>query len=131
MNIDEAIDAIIAAVQGNVTVNGNPLHATDDVGTSTLPPFVVVTPPELDWGEEAFCDGGPSEATFPVVLVMPSNQFTTRDAPSLAAVVARAIQASITDALVGPIVRPVAFTGGTSGEQPGYEIPVNIKLNDG
>lgn len=130
MNLDEAVDAILAAVPLHVSVNSEPLQGTDDYGTSQNAPFFVVGPPELSWEEEGYCNGGPSDATFPVVVVVDENQFTTRDSPQLAISVARAIQMELTDAIVGPVVRPVAFTGGGSGDRPAYEIPVNVKLSD-
>lgn len=129
MNLDDVIDALLVGIPPLVSVNQEPLQGTDDYGTSQNAPFFVIGPPELGWGEGGFCTGGPTSATFPVIVVLDQNQFTTRDAPKLAIAVANAVQAILRDANIEP-VRPIAYTGGSSGERPGYEIPVTMPLTD-
>lgn len=129
MNTDDVVDALLNGIPPLVSVGGLPLDGTDDFGTSQNAPFFVIGPPELSWEGETFCAGHPREGTFPVVVVVDQNVFTTRDSPKLAIAVARAIQQVLPQANIG-IVRPVAFTGGGTGERPGYEIPVSVIFSD-
>lgn len=130
MNIDEIIDAILNGVESLVVVNGSPLEGTDDFGTNMNAPFIVVGPPEMTWDQDTYCSGPPKEVTFPVLVVVDQNVFTTRDSPKLAITVAQAIQQTLRDANIG-VLRPVAFTGGgVGGDRPAYEIPVSMILTE-
>lgn len=116
MTVRQAAEAIESAV---ATVDGIRLY---ELGDRVDPPAVIVGMPQLRW--EALCDG-PSDARFPVYIIVPFNDRARNKLWDLVAPVSTAIDENTDGAVVS--ANPAPFTAGGT-DLPSYELTVEVAL---
>lgn len=123
--VTQAAERIEAALKADAEVFGYRVYR--DLSATVDPPGVMIGAPVLTW--EGYCEGPPTSATFPVLVVGGADDRFMEKLWELVPAVAEVLDKNVANTAMTS-ANPTPFTNGAT-QLPAYELTCEVSLMEG